>query len=107
VPFKSSPLFKPLQEALSPALPPYSEVTRVDGDEDELRVLVSVLTPSGMKPLLTVNLSMSQAGTSWAHPQGLRLQEPWFAHHWKLWESVQKEVSHLVSAVAMVVWAAS
>ena len=105
MPFKPSSLFKPLQDVLSPALPPFSEVKRVFGNEDELQVLVSVLTPQGMKPLLTVTLGMGSAGTAWTDPRGLRNQEPWFAHHWKVWERVQKDVADRVEAVTLAVWA--
>ena len=105
MPFKPSSLLKPLQEAITPALPPFSEVKRVFGKEDELQVLVSVLTPRGMKPLLTVTLSMSQAGTAWTDGRGIRNQEPWFAHQWQRWERIQKDVATRVEMVTTTVWA--
>lgn len=102
--FKPSRVFPHLKEAITPALPPFSEVKRVFGAEDELQVLVSVLTPQGMKPLLTVTLSMNSTGTVWADPRGIRNQDPWWANHWQRWERIQKDVSERVELAAVFMW---
>jgi len=105
VSFSPSRIFPAIQQAIQPALPPFSEVKRVFGPEDEATALVSVLTPDGMKPLLKVTLSTGQAGTAWADPRGRRNPEPWFAAHWQQWEAIQQAVADRVNGVAAVAWA--
>ena len=105
--FDPSRIFPHIVTTISPALPPFSEVKRVFGPEDEATALVSVLTPQGMKPLLKVTLSASSAGTQWAEPFTSRLAgaNRWFDDHWAFWESVQKDVGNRINIVASAVWA--
>lgn len=96
---ESSRVFPALKAGIFPALPPFSEVARVP--DDDASAIVSVLTPEGMKPLITITLHATSFRTAWADPRGRRNPEPWFSSHWLQWENILRDVVEATEAVML------